>query len=215
MPLSHWLTFLTLTLLATASPGPNSILALSNGLYYGHRRALLTVAGSLLGLFVLLLITLLGLHTLLKQYPIIFPTLALVGILYLLFLGISRYVSARTMSYEKNKTRCKKNSSSFFLFREGFLVAISNPKILLFFSVFFTPFISFDRSPTLQIIILAGTFFLCEALWQVIYTRCGEQLNHFFRHPKYYTVFNKITGLFFIGSACFITYTLIKQPLLI
>ncbi|MGS2717683.1 LysE family translocator [Eionea flava] len=214
MLLSHWLTFLVLTLLATASPGPNSILALSNGLYYGHKRALLTVAGSLLGLSILLAATLFGLHTLLQTYPFLLPIITTVGISYLIFLGISKYVSTHTKKENENRFAPKQHLSNVALFNEGFLVAISNPKILLFFSVFFTPFISPHDSKALQIAILSGTFFVCEALWQIIYSGCGNQLNRFFQHPVHYVRFNKITGIFFIGSACFITYTLIAEEFL-
>jgi threonine/homoserine/homoserine lactone efflux protein len=208
MLFSTWITFFTLTILATGSPGPNSILALSNGLYYGHKRALFTVAGSLIGLLLLFITTLLGLYTAFQKHPIVFSVISSIGILYMVYIGINKIKKSR-VSFLNDEMREKRNDmTNKFLFKEGFLVAISNPKIILFFSIFFTPFISIQDSWHLQVTILACTFFFCEIFWQLIYTRCGEKLNDFFHHQQHYVIFNKITGGFFIGSACFIGYTL-------
>jgi threonine/homoserine/homoserine lactone efflux protein len=197
-----------LTIIATGSPGPGSILALSSGLYYGHQKALFTIAGSLLGLFLLFLITLIGLYTLFSEHPLFFKTLASLGVAYLAYIGFKKWNQKQIPLYEYDETQKKIASSNFRLFKEGFLVAISNPKIILFFSIFFTPFITIDKSWLLQITILAVTFFTCEFIWQIIYALGGNKLNALFKNKQHYALFNKTTGLFFIFSACFIGYSL-------
>ena len=211
MLFTTWITFLGLTIIATGSPGPGSILALSSGLYYGHQKALFTIAGSLLGLFLLFLITLIGLYTLFNEHPFFFKALASSGVAYLAYTGVKKWSQKKTPLYQHDKAPKKMLSSNLTLFKEGFLVAISNPKIILFFSIFFTPFIKTDNSWLLQITILAVTFFTCELIWQLIYALGGNKLNVLFKKKQHYVLFNKTTGLFFIFSACFIGYSLINN----
>ncbi|EGG95411.1 transporter, LysE family [gamma proteobacterium IMCC1989] len=213
MLLTTWLTFLGLTIIATGSPGPGSILALSSGLYYGHKKALFTIAGSLFGLFLLFVITLVGLYALFNESPLFFKALASLGIFYLAYIGFKKWNQKTTSLYKHDNKQTKTLPSPFFLFKEGFLVAISNPKIILFFSVFFTPFIRTDKSWWQQITILAITFFICELVWQLTYALGGNKLNTLFSSPRHYVLFNKITGIFFIGSACFIAYSLVYSLL--
>ena len=130
MLLTTWLTFLGLTIIATGSPGPGAILALSSGLYYGHKKALFTIAGSLLGLFLLFLITLVGLYALFNESPLFFKALASLGIFYLAYIGFKKWNQKTTSLYKHDDKQKKTLPSPFSLFKEGFLVAISNPKEL-------------------------------------------------------------------------------------
>jgi len=208
MLLSTWITFLGLTIFATGSPGPGSILALSSGLYYGRKRALFTIAGSLFGLLILFSITLYGLHFIFIARPLIFKILATVGVIYLFYNGLQWWQQRKIFTMEGNEKQSNGEKTNNGLFREGFFIAISNPKVILFFSVFFTPFISIENSWQTQITILGVTFFVCEFSWQLIYAFVGNKLNQYLNHANHYVLFNKITGAFFIGSACFLALNL-------
>ncbi len=83
--------FFASTFFISATPGPNMLLAFQYGLNYGVKRTLWTLAGLSLGLFILLLSTLLGLDVISRQSPWLLTMIKLVGALYLIYLGVSSW----------------------------------------------------------------------------------------------------------------------------
>ena len=86
--------FFASTFLISATPGPNMLLAFQYGMNYGVKRTLWTLAGLSLGLFVLLLSTLLGLDVISRQSPWLLTIIKAVGAIYLIYLGISSWRDA-------------------------------------------------------------------------------------------------------------------------
>ncbi len=80
--------FFVSTFFISATPGPNMLLAFQYGLNYGVKRTLWTLAGLSLGLFILLLSTLLGLDAISRQSPWLLEVIKTVGAIYLIYLGI-------------------------------------------------------------------------------------------------------------------------------
>ncbi|MGM8870916.1 LysE family translocator [Psychrobacter sp. 2Y5] len=80
--------FFVSTFFISATPGPNMLLAFQYGLNYGVRRTLWTLAGLSLGLFILLLSTLLGLDVISRQQPWLLEVIKTVGAIYLIYLGV-------------------------------------------------------------------------------------------------------------------------------
>lgn len=67
------------------------LLAFQYGMNYGVKRTVWTLAGLSLGLFILLLSTLLGLDVISRQLPWLLEIVKTVGALYLIYLGISSW----------------------------------------------------------------------------------------------------------------------------
>ncbi|MBP2280098.1 threonine/homoserine/homoserine lactone efflux protein [Psychrobacter sp. PL15] len=83
--------FFASTFFISATPGPNMLLAFQYGLNYGVKRTLWTLAGLSLGLFILLLSTLLGLDVISRQSPWLLTVIKSIGALYLIYLGVSSW----------------------------------------------------------------------------------------------------------------------------
>lgn len=83
--------FFASTFFISATPGPNMLLAFQYGMNYGVKRTIWTLAGLSLGLFLLLLSTLLGLDVISRQQPWLLDVIKTVGALYLIYLGISSW----------------------------------------------------------------------------------------------------------------------------
>ena len=83
--------FFASTFFISATPGPNMLLAFQYGLNYGVKRTLWTLAGLSLGLFILLLSTLLGLDVISRQSPWLLTIIKAVGAIYLIYLGIASW----------------------------------------------------------------------------------------------------------------------------
>lgn len=83
--------FFASTFFISATPGPNMLLAFQYGMNYGVKRTVWTLAGLSLGLFMLLLSTLLGLDVISRQQPWLLEVIKTVGAIYLIYLGISSW----------------------------------------------------------------------------------------------------------------------------
>lgn len=217
--------FFVSTFFISATPGPNMLLAFQYGLNYGVKRTLWTLAGLSLGLFILLLSTLLGLDVISRQSPWLLTLIKAVGGLYLLYLGISAWreaannislindanamgaeVAAGYDDMQNNKPVLRSLSSAAVnvfpsnavLFRTGVWVSLSNPKAILFFAAFFPKFINFSAPLWSQYILLTLGLFLSETIWQLIYTIGGKKLSGWLDVGERLAWLNRGCGVIFI-----------------
>ncbi|MGP4951041.1 LysE family translocator [Psychrobacter sp. T6-1] len=199
--------FFITTFFISATPGPNMLLAFQYGLNYGVKRTLWTLAGLSLGLFILLLSTLLGLDVISRQSPWLLDIIKIIGALYLIYLGAVTWrdtgesdglvADAKQMSADIASTQ-KRGVSDWRLFRIGVWVSLSNPKAILFFAAFFPKFIDFAAPLWSQYILLTLGFFLSETIWQIIYTIGGKQLAGWLEVGNRLAWLNRICGVIFI-----------------
>ncbi|WAC71533.1 LysE family translocator [Roseateles sp. SL47] len=163
MALHTWLIYFVTVIGLSLTPGPNSLLVLSHGALYGHRRASFTVLGGAAGFIALIGLSMLGISALLQTVAGALTALKIVGGAYLCWLG---YKLWRAPGIELNPVNLSvpTQASRRSLFRQGLLAAVSNPKVLLFYGAFLPQFIDPARSLLLQFALMAGTFALVEGL---------------------------------------------------
>ena len=70
-----------------ATPGPNNVIALASGVTHGFRKTMPFIAGISIGFPVMQFAVALGLGTVLAALPWAYPTIQVVGVLYLLWLA--------------------------------------------------------------------------------------------------------------------------------
>jgi homoserine/homoserine lactone efflux protein len=135
-------------------PGPNVALIVANSLAHGARHGLTTVAGTAAAMGVQLALTALGMTTLLGELASAFEVLRWLGVAYLLWLGISAW---RAPVAELSRAAAEPRSPRA-VFLRGFLVSLTNPKTLLFYTAFFPQFLTPGPSLPRQIALLSVTF---------------------------------------------------------
>ena len=219
--------FFASTFFISATPGPNMLLAFQYGMNYGVKRTLWTLAGLSLGLFILLLSTLLGLDVISRQSPWLLTVIKAVGAVYLIYLGISSWrdagegslmQDAREISEEVavdypstmpnladtpkprslSSAAVKMSLTNTTLFRTGVWVSLSNPKAILFFAAFFPKFINFSAPLWPQYVLLTLGLFLSETIWQIIYTLGGKKLASWLDVGNRLAWLNRACGVIFI-----------------
>lgn len=219
--------FFASTFFISATPGPNMLLAFQYGMNYGVKRTLWTLAGLSLGLFILLLSTLLGLDVISRQSPWLLTVIKAVGAAYLIYLGISSWrdagegslmQDAREISEEVavdypstmpdladtpkprslSSAAVKMSPTNTTLFRTGVWVSLSNPKAILFFAAFFPKFINFSAPLWPQYVLLTIGLFLSETIWQIIYTLGGKKLASWLDVGNRLAWLNRGCGVIFI-----------------
>ena len=150
------LTFALACLALFIKPGPAMSVIVANSVGYGARGGMVSVAGNVTGFVLLLGIVALGLAWIAEAMRDWFSWIKLGGAIYLMFLGASRLRRAgRTQDYGDNPTG--------ELFRDGFIVAVANPEVLLFLAAFLPPFVDMDRPVVPQLAILSALFIAISA----------------------------------------------------
>lgn len=135
-----WTLFL-IQFLAVASPGPDFLVTVQTALG-GSRRALLVVSlGIVAANAIHIAYCLAGLGLLISQSIFLFSVFKFLGAAYLLFLGISAFLSKKSTSPE-GMTIQKKSQKTFVSgLKSGFLVSILNPKAALYYATLFSVFL--------------------------------------------------------------------------
>jgi threonine/homoserine/homoserine lactone efflux protein len=157
-------------------PGPSVTLVVANGLRHGTRAGLLTVAGTLLGLTVIIAVVGLGLTSAIEALGRWFDWLRLIGAAYLVWLG---WRMLRAEGAIQAQAGAKAPPGGFLT--QGLLVSLSNPKTLVFFGAFFPQFIDPAGDYTFQIVIMGVTMIAVAAVSDSAYAllsgRAGRRLS--------------------------------------
>lgn len=214
MSLSVFLLFLFSTVLVSATPGPNMLLAFQYGLNHGVRQTLWVLAGLSFGLFMLLVSALLGIDIISRKLPWLLTVMKIAGALYLIYLGVQswRYAddtvqfnkgAESQVSQSQTQAQAKGHivKSATQRFRKGMWVSLSNPKAILFFAAFFPKFINFNAPLWPQYVWLTLGFFISETTWQMAYTVGGTKLSGWLGQGSRLLWLNRICGLIFIFIA--------------
>ncbi len=149
-----YLAFVLTCVLLALTPGPSMALFIANGTAHGVRAALLTVAGNVLGLSMLVLVATLGMHSLMVFMAEWFDVLRWLGAAYLVWLGIA---CMRRMRHAGDILEAQPQARGSW-FWQGLAVSLSNPKVLLFLGAFFPQFVDPGAAPGPQLTLLALTF---------------------------------------------------------
>ncbi|HLJ21283.1 MAG TPA: LysE family translocator [Stellaceae bacterium] len=168
MDLNLYLAFVLATSILILIPGPNVSLIVANSVAYGTRYGLLTVAGTSSAVLVQVTITALGMTAVLGTLAYWFEWVRWIGVAYLVYIGLKQWLADPV-----DLTRTKPQPKSVrVIYLRGLLVSLSNPKTLLFFGAFFPQFISMDRDPQAQVLLLCATFLvigtLLDGAWAVL-----------------------------------------------
>jgi threonine/homoserine/homoserine lactone efflux protein len=201
MTLQTWWLFLLMTFVVSGTPGPNMLLVLSNGARFGLRPAMATMAGCMTSLLAMMSISAAGLGALLQMFPAVFDALRLAGAAYLAYLGIKSWRAPVLEHPLDTPTLIVPDVKPATLFRQGMLVAASNPKAILFAVAFLPQFITPERAQLPQFAILLATFAVIETSWYFVYALSGKRLSVYLQRANVLRAFNRVTGGAFIGFA--------------
>ena len=205
MSLHTWWLYLCAVFLLSATPGPNMLHVLSRSVTFGLRRSLPAMAGCLTGLVAALAASAAGLSAVLTASPMLFDLIRYAGVAYLLYLGIRAWlggdasVDAQAGAAQAGTGRIAGNLSAFGLFRGGFFVGISNPKLLLFATAFLPQFVDKSAAQAPQFVLLVATFGATDLFWYAVYGLGGQKLAAYLTRPKLRRLFDRVTGGLFIG----------------
>jgi len=198
----RYLAYLSIMTVMCWVPGPANLFSVANGAQRGPRSALISVLGMNLGTLVWFCGAALGLGALVAAFPLVFKGLAVLGALYVAWLGVQSLWSAlKSKTPGASPTQVRLGRSPLL---DGFLVQVSNPKALLFFTAVLPPFIDLRRPLQPQLIAFALGLILMDGVSMTSYGLGGAALARRMQDPGFHRAFSALVGLVLIGAAALI-----------
>ena len=173
------------------TPGMCMTLAMTLGMSIGVRRTLWMMIGELLGVASVAIAAVLGVASVMLNYPDAFAILKWIGGAYLIYIGVNMWRAKGKMSVDTSKPSDVSRKS---LFTQGFVTAIANPKGWAFMISLLPPFISVEHAVAPQLLVLLGVIMTTEFLSMLAYATGGKSLRLFLSRGDNIKWMNRIAG---------------------
>jgi threonine/homoserine/homoserine lactone efflux protein len=202
MSLQLYLAFVAACIALALLPGPIVTLVIANGLRHGTRAALINIAGAQAGLAIVIGIVAIGLTSLMATMGYWFDWVRFAGAAYLVWLGI-KLVRFPVEGVHADELPSPPRGG-FFL--QGFLVLLSNPKVLVFFGAFIPQFMDMRRDHFSQVALLGITFMVIAGMTDATYALLAGRARLFFSGPRT-RLLSRVSGGFVIGGGIWLALT--------
>ena len=181
-------------------PGPNSLYVLKSSATFGYKKGYQAELGVFTGDAVLIMLSFLGVASVIKASPALFTAVRYLGAAYLLYLGLKILYATFMQKKGHHEDKPLKAENAF---NKALILSLTNPKAILFYVSFFIQFIDFNYShPAVSYGVLALILETVSFLYLSFLIYSGTKLSQFFRHKKQAAkVGNSTIGLFFMGFA--------------
>jgi len=191
--------YLTLVLVATATPGPAVLYIVTNSSLHGWRKAVYAALGNIAGLLSLGIIAVTGLGTILKTSELIFNLIKYAGAAYLVYLGL-KMIFQKGLDFAKiNRQTAVPDASGGKVFLQALGVALSNPKAIVFLTALFPQFIRIDRALVPQFAMLIATLMFFSFFFLMSYALLAHSAKTWLAGQSRIKVVNRASGSIFVG----------------
>jgi len=188
--------FLIASFLLAVTPGPGVLYIVTRSLTQGRRLGLASVAGVALGNLGNAIGASIGLAAVFAVSALAFTVVKYLGALYLVYLGVQAMRAPRVAG----EAPAPAPVSLGRIFRDGFLVALLNPKTAIFFAAFLPQFMNADSPAIVQSLILGSTFVAIAAVTDTAYALAAGSLAPVFARARGVRATGRyLTGGAFIG----------------
>lgn len=192
------LAFAGVSLLLAVTPGPDMAVVTKNALAHGRRGVFLTTSGIALALVIWVTATAVGLSALLRASEGILLALKIAGAAYLAYLGVRTLLESRAQPADL-LAGAPPAAPAHAVFRQGFLSAISNPKLGVFFVTFLPQFVLPGQPVLARLLVLGVVFALIGWAWMNVYGLFVTRLRDFITAPRVRQWMQRITGVVLLG----------------
>ncbi len=165
-------TFCVASLVLAVTPGPGVLYIVTRSLAQGRAAGLASVLGIALGNFGNALGASLGLAALFAMSAVVFTVVKLAGAAYLVWLGVRALTGGRPAP----DTAAVPRTGTGRVVRDGFVVALLNPKTAMFFAAFLPQFMSPGARPLAQAALLGGLFVAIAMTSDTLYVFAARTL---------------------------------------
>jgi threonine/homoserine/homoserine lactone efflux protein len=192
------LAFAGISLLLAVTPGPDMAVVTKNALAHGRRGVVLTTSGIALALAAWVTATAVGLSALLRTSGEVLFALKLIGAVYLAYLGVRTLLESRRRPGDLLEGT-PPAAAAHAVFRQGFLSAISNPKLGVFFVTFLPQFVLPGQAVLPRLLVLGVIFALIGWIWMNVYGLFVTRLRDVITTPRVRQWMQRVTGVVLLG----------------
>ena len=189
--------FLVITAVLIVVPGPIVTLIIATGARQGVRAALVTVAGTSAGDAVLLAAIAFGLGWVLQNAGQFLVVLRWAGAAYLIWLGIAAWRHAGEKQPAETSGRVN--------FTRGFLVALSNPKTIAFFTAFLPQFVDPHLPAATQLAVMCTVTAVFAAVSNTAWAIAAGRGRAWFMRPSRAKLLGRVSGAVLIGGGVWLS----------
>ena len=194
------LAFAGVSLLLAVTPGPDMAVVTRNALAHGRRGVLLTTSGIALALVIWVTATAVGLSALLRTSGEVLFVLKIIGASYLGYLGVRTLLESRRRPADLLAGMPPAPPApAHAVFRQGFLSALSNPKLGVFFVTFLPQFVLPGQAVLPRLLLLGVTFAVIGWLWMNVYGLFVTRLRDLITAPRVRQWMERVTGIVLLG----------------
>jgi threonine/homoserine/homoserine lactone efflux protein len=191
-------------LLGAMSPGPSMAVVIHNAIFKGRYNGILTSIGHGLGIAIYATFAVLGLGLIIETNIIIFNSLKILSIIFLIFIGMKSILNKEKLNLEKKDVKEKTIS-----FLQGFSISILNPKILVWFIAIYSQFMSVNNELIFNIylVLIAG---IVDAFWYIFLTLAVTTASALTFFQTKILLIKKIQGFLFVAIGLVLLTVLFK-----
>ena len=191
------LAFVAASLVLALTPGPAVVYIIARTVAQGRASGLASVSGVALGNLGNALGAALGLAALFAVSAAAFTVVKWAGAAYLVYLGVRMWQAqpVPTAAGPQPPAQALRR-----VFRDGFVVALLNPKTTLFFAAFLPQFITPNGNPLAQTVGLGAVFVAIAGCTDLIYVLAASLVAPRLARASRHAVWgNRLAGTSFIG----------------
>lgn len=196
MTASAWLAFTAVTLVYSLIPGLAFATVLSSAVRFGRRTALLSVAGIAVGDAVFAALAMYSLDLILSMLPVAFKYVEVVGVAYLVWVAVHCMVRRGDDTLPSGSPVDDRRA-----LLAGFLVQLSNPKVMLFITAITPRYVDASTAALPQFMVLGATFVACEALVYCMVAMVAVRLRRTLSKPRAVRLTRLATGVILLAAA--------------
>jgi threonine/homoserine/homoserine lactone efflux protein len=195
--------FLFASFVLAVTPGPGVFYIVTRSVMQGRDAGLASVAGVALGNLGNAIGASLGLAALFAISSLAFTVVKYAGAAYLIYLGVQALRGPKTESTAMALQAMQLGK----IFRDGFVVALLNPKTAVFFAAFLPQFMNADANAMLQSISLGALFVAIAVVTDSIYALASGAIAPMLTRVNGVRAAGRfVTGTAFIGLGLFTAF---------
>ncbi len=193
----YWGSVILACLMGAMSPGPSLAIIVNYSLSQGRLAGVCAALAHGFGISIFAFVTAFGLVVAVDKTPLLFDAIQIFGILFLLAMAFKLLFAPLE---KPTDIVIAAKLSIVAAVRDGFLIALVNPKILVFFTALFSQFVRVDSQPweKLGLTIIAGGI---DALWYVLVATVISQTRALSRFQRNSWWLDKIFSIFLFAIA--------------
>jgi len=192
------LAFVGISLLLSVTPGPDMAVVTKNALAHGRRGVVLTTTGIALALAIWVTATAVGLAAVLRSSGELLFALKLVGAAYLAYLGIRALLESRHRPADL-LAGAPPPGPAHSIFRQGFLSAMTNPKLGVLFVTLLPQFVAPGQALLPRLLELGLVFAVIGWTWMNVYGLLIARIHDFITAPRVRQWMQRVTGVVLLG----------------